>query len=300
MPRPADGSRPPSKIPKEDIPQITYRYNRSFVIPQNYCKYIDKVFQTWDNFDFNTVDYEISDFDVAWLKGQKRPTAEELVKIIDVFEKIWISQGKMQGVVEMFFNMAGEKWKGRITKDLLNHVYTNYWMPEKEKRKRPFSRIFWDKHDLEDNDPCHAFRRRIKDRMTLRRKTKMELDCYKKMAQLRKQSVDAMKIFQEMIDREIKKKQGFQLDKMLNDNIMSGGRITSSHVIERDRIMNQSSKDVIELKVSLKRDWLLHDFIEGPSQLKNFNDIHKKGFESNNERPSTPSKPNIKHPKPPV
>lgn len=79
-------------------------------------------------------------------------------------------------------------------------------MPEIERRKRPMSRIFWDKHNLEDNDPCHAFRRRNKEKMKLRKKPKTELDCYKKMGELRKHSIDAMHLFEDIVERELKKK----------------------------------------------------------------------------------------------
>ncbi len=87
-------------------------------------------------------------------------------------------------------------------------------MPEKEKRKRPLSRLFWDKHDLEDNDPCHAFRRRKKDKMNLRKKTKTELECYKKMGDLRKHSFECLHVFENIIEREIKKRQYFEIDKL--------------------------------------------------------------------------------------
>ena len=100
----------------------------------------------------------------------------------------------MTVVVDQFHMIAGEKWR-RISKETLNYVYTKYWMPEKERRKRPFSRMFWYKHDLEENDPCNAFRRRNKDRMKLRRKTKMELECLRKMADLWYHSIDTLKIF---------------------------------------------------------------------------------------------------------
>ena len=49
--------------------------------------------------------------------------------------------------------------------------------------------MFWEKADFDDTDPFAAFRKRIKDRMKLRKKMKIEIDSYKRMLDIRKDSV---------------------------------------------------------------------------------------------------------------
>ena len=39
-------------------------------------------------------------------------------------------------------------------------------------------RMFWEKADVNDNDAFHAFRKRTKEKMNLRRKTKLEINHY--------------------------------------------------------------------------------------------------------------------------
>ena len=79
---------------------------------------------------------------------------------------------------------------------MLETIYSKYWKNEREKRKRPFLRIFWEKADFDDSDPISAFRKRMKDKMKLRKKIKYELESYQKMHDLRKESIRVLKIIQ--------------------------------------------------------------------------------------------------------
>ena len=45
--------------------------------------------------------------------------------------------------------------------------------------------MFWEKADYDDNDPYSAFRKRQKEKMKTRRKTKYEIDTYLKMFDIR-------------------------------------------------------------------------------------------------------------------
>jgi len=40
----------------------------------------------------------------------------------------------------------------RIPKLSLEIIYSKYWKEEREKRKRSFLRMFWEKADYDDND----------------------------------------------------------------------------------------------------------------------------------------------------
>lgn len=67
-------------------------------------------------------------------------------------------------------------------------------------------RMFWEKADVNDNDAFHAFRKRTKEKMNLRRKTKLEINHYQKMYEMRHQSMMVIDILNKLIDREHIKK----------------------------------------------------------------------------------------------
>ena len=62
--------------------------------------------------------------------------------------------------------------------------------------------MFWEKADYDDNDVLSAFRKRVKQKMTLRKKTKYEIDSYLKMFDLRQNCIDVLSILQDAHRRE--------------------------------------------------------------------------------------------------
>ncbi len=52
--------------------------------------------------------------------------------------------------------------------------------------------MFWEKADYDDNDVLSAFRKRVKQKMTLRKKTRYEIDSYLKMFDLRQNCIDVL------------------------------------------------------------------------------------------------------------
>jgi len=78
----------------------------------------------------------------------------------------------------------GSELRARFSNDTFDKIYNRYWKPEKEKRKRSFLRMFWEKPDNQDNNVHSAFRRRFKDKMSLRKKVKHEQASYNKMHDL--------------------------------------------------------------------------------------------------------------------
>ena len=85
-------------------------------------------------------------------------------------------------------------------------TYLQYWKSERETRRRSFLRIFWEKADYDDVDAFAAFRKRVKEKMKLRKKPKDEYDRLKKMYDLRDQSIKVLQILQKMWTREEMKK----------------------------------------------------------------------------------------------
>mmetsp|Transcript_37266 Transcript_37266/g.35883 ORF Transcript_37266/g.35883 Transcript_37266/m.35883 type:complete len:132 (+) Transcript_37266:765-1160(+) len=66
--------------------------------------------------------------------------------------------------------------------------------------------MFWEKADFDDTDPFAAFRKRIKDRMKLRKKMKIEIDSYKRMLDIRRDSVQVLQILKQCYQRDSIKK----------------------------------------------------------------------------------------------
>ena len=54
--------------------------------------------------------------------------------------------------------------------------------------------MFWEKADFDDTDAHAAFRKRIKEKMKLRKKPKVEYDGLKKMYEVREQSIKVLRI----------------------------------------------------------------------------------------------------------
>ena len=55
-------------------------------------------------------------------------------------------------------------------------------------------RMFWEKADFDDVDAYAAFRKRQKEKMKLRKKTKYEIDSYFKMFSIRKNCLSVLQI----------------------------------------------------------------------------------------------------------
>lgn len=62
--------------------------------------------------------------------------------------------------------------------------------------------MFWEKADFDDQDPFSAFRKRQKEKMKLRKKTKYEIEYYLKLFDIRKQSFQVIATLQNLHRRE--------------------------------------------------------------------------------------------------
>jgi len=83
-------------------------------------------------------------------------------RVIDIFEKIvFVDQKQSRDhLVNRFQDVAPRDLCERVPKSALEFIYQKYWKDEREKRKKSFLRMFWEKADFDDNDPFSAFRKR--------------------------------------------------------------------------------------------------------------------------------------------
>ena len=56
----------------------------------------------------------------------------------------------------------------KITKNVLEAIYDQYWKTKREENGRSFIRLFWEKADKDDNDIMAIFRKRNTTKMRLR------------------------------------------------------------------------------------------------------------------------------------
>jgi hypothetical protein len=109
--------------------------------------------------------------------------------------------------------------------------------------------MFWEKADFDDQDPFSAFRKRVKDRMKLRKKAKYEIDSYKKMFEIRTNCIDVLHILNDSLKREqIKKRQNLvdqaifelEFEKLIKDralnNIQAPPKVAGPMIVQQKDI----------------------------------------------------------------
>lgn len=69
------------------------KYKPIFTLPKFYIKYHESVYEGYENFSFNELNYEISQKDIRFLENSRKTgllkiTNHDFEKVIDVFEKI--------------------------------------------------------------------------------------------------------------------------------------------------------------------------------------------------------------------
>lgn len=125
-------------------------------------------------------------------------------------------------------------------------------------------RMFWEKADYDDNDPFSAFRKRQKEKMKLRKKTKYEIESYKKMFEIRKSCLRVLEIMQDTYKREqIKKRENLidqaifelQFENMLKERGLNQTihvpRIASTKQIELRQIERGQESDYKHLRIQI-------------------------------------------------
>ena len=188
---------------------------------------------------------------------------QEFERVIDIFEKIVFIDQKQsrEYLVTRFYEVAPKDLQERVPKASLELIYNKYWKDDREKRKRSFLRIFWEKADFDDQDPFSAFRKRVKDKMKLRYKAMYEIDSYKKMFEIRANCIDVLHILNDTLKREqIKKRQNlvdqalfemefekFFKDRALNNTMQLPPKVAAQQV------MHQKEYKKLEIKIDVKK-----------------------------------------------
>lgn len=119
-------------------------------------------------------------------------------------------------------------------------------------------RMFWEKPDSNDQGLNVAFRKRppTQKKMRLRQKEKHELETYKKMYDLRKESEDVISVLQEMWRRdEVKKKiqeaEHMQFEIQL-ENLLKEKGISSNKQPQKAKYDKADLENLIPAKVTKK------------------------------------------------
>jgi hypothetical protein len=132
-------------------------YKPIFVQPPFYLKQKENVYEGYENFSFKENNYEVMQKDIKFVQiaashNLLNITEQEFERVIDIFEKIvYIDQKQSRDhLVTRFFDMAPRDLQDRVPKASLELIYNKYWKDEREKRKRSFLRMFWEKADFDD------------------------------------------------------------------------------------------------------------------------------------------------------
>jgi hypothetical protein len=71
---------------------LLYNYKPIFALPCHYIKHKDPVYEGYENFSFNELNYEISDKDIRFIEySGVEITHNDFEKVIDTFEKIVVT-----------------------------------------------------------------------------------------------------------------------------------------------------------------------------------------------------------------
>lgn len=143
--------------------KINFQYQPIFKDKVAFIMNVPEVHEGYEDFTTQRVDYEIRDKDLQFMKlAGLKITPDEFEKAIDSFEKIckMVKNENFKVIMSHWARLANAKDYKGLTEDVLDNIYMNHWKPEKEKTKRSFLRIFWEKADYDDNNNNSAFRRR--------------------------------------------------------------------------------------------------------------------------------------------
>lgn len=195
-------------------------------------------------------------------------TPQDFEKVVDVFEKfVFLGESQSrENLVSKFLEKVPKDVATRIPRETLEYIYQRYWKDEREKRKRSFLRKFWEKADFDDNDPFSAFRKRQKERMKLRKKTKYEIDSYLKMFEIRENSMLVLSTLQDIFRREMLKQKENLVDQAAFESKLEttlrerGSNITLPKAtlvrqLELKKLDAKLDTPPLKLQIPLKKDY---------------------------------------------
>jgi hypothetical protein len=101
-------------------------YKPIFKLPAYYIKYKEPVYEGFENFSFNELNYEVSEKDLQFINSGKIDiTAQDFERVIDVFEKIVVldSNQSLMHLQKRFYEKAPVEYRARITSAHLETIY---------------------------------------------------------------------------------------------------------------------------------------------------------------------------------
>lgn len=101
-------------------------YKPIFKMPAHYIKFKEPVYEGYENFSFNELNYEIAEKDLKFLSsGLIDITPADFEKVIDVFEKIVVldSNQSLMHLTSRFYDKAPVEFRHKIKKEQLEIIY---------------------------------------------------------------------------------------------------------------------------------------------------------------------------------
>ena len=95
-------------------------------MPNHYIKFKEPVYEGYENFSFNQLNYEVADSDLQFLEScELKISAEDFERVVDVFEKI-VAADQIQSLnhlVTRFKEKAPQEYALRISQATLEVIY---------------------------------------------------------------------------------------------------------------------------------------------------------------------------------
>jgi len=118
-------------------------------MPQNYIKFKEPVYEGYENFSFNEVNYEIQEKDLKFLENSGLDISEQdFEKVIDVFEKIVVADQNqsLQHLQNRFYEKVPKDYAQRVPVSTLEAIYqkvrfSSFWCSYESRRYQIFLSI---------------------------------------------------------------------------------------------------------------------------------------------------------------
>jgi hypothetical protein len=117
--------------PAPPAADVGLNYQKTFSLPNHYIKYQEPVFDGFEDFSFEQLNYEITQKDIKFLTVCERNGSitglshHDFEKVVDVFEK-FCSLGETQSkdhLVSRFLERVSKEYLDRIPRQTLETIY---------------------------------------------------------------------------------------------------------------------------------------------------------------------------------
>lgn len=110
-----------------EISDQQLNYQPIFKQPGHFIKFIEPVFEDYENFSFEELNYEVSNKDLRFLQHFKVDiSVPDFERVIDTFEKLVVSEQNQSMVylVSRFYEKVSKDVASRIPKAILETIYS--------------------------------------------------------------------------------------------------------------------------------------------------------------------------------